>query len=103
MLHCTTTGTSFVPNRNLTGIFEGSKRMRLSHTIALSPGAPASAAALLSRLQSRLHAWRHGRALRRRYRRDASQLEHFNDRELWDLGLSRADIPAIARGTYQRD
>jgi uncharacterized protein YjiS (DUF1127 family) len=30
-------------------------------------------------------------------------LHRFNDRELWDLGLSRSDIGSIERGTYRRE
>jgi uncharacterized protein YjiS (DUF1127 family) len=41
-------------------------------------------------------------AIRRRFRRDAAQLSRFSDRDLWDLGLSRSDLPSIAEGTYRR-
>jgi hypothetical protein len=27
----------------------------------------------------------------------------FSERELWDVGLRRSDLPAIADGTYRRD
>jgi uncharacterized protein YjiS (DUF1127 family) len=40
---------------------------------------------------------------RRRSRREAAALHAFSDRELWDLGLSRSDIPGIMDGTYRRD
>jgi uncharacterized protein YjiS (DUF1127 family) len=40
---------------------------------------------------------------RRRSRRGAATLLAFSDRELWDLGLSRSDIPGIIDGTYRRD
>jgi uncharacterized protein YjiS (DUF1127 family) len=40
---------------------------------------------------------------RRRSRREAAALLAFSDRELWDLGLSRSDIPGIMDGTYRRD
>ena len=42
-------------------------------------------------------------AAQRRRRRDAAVLLSFSDRELWDLGLSRSDIPRIVDGTYRRD
>jgi uncharacterized protein YjiS (DUF1127 family) len=40
---------------------------------------------------------------RRRSRREAAALLAFSDRDLWDLGLSRSDIPGIMNGTYRRD
>lgn len=40
---------------------------------------------------------------RRRHAREAEVLHAFSDRELWDLGLSRSDIPGIIDGTYRRD
>lgn len=42
-------------------------------------------------------------AVRRQRANDAATLNEFSDRDLWDLGLSRSDIPGIVRGTYQRD
>ncbi|MEL6210251.1 MAG: DUF1127 domain-containing protein [Pseudomonadota bacterium] len=32
-----------------------------------------------------------------------AELDAYTDRDLDDLGISRADIPAIASGEYQRD
>jgi uncharacterized protein YjiS (DUF1127 family) len=40
---------------------------------------------------------------RRQRAQDVAALHRFSDRELWDLGLSRADIMGISNGTYQRD
>lgn len=40
---------------------------------------------------------------RRQRAREVQALATFSDRELWDLGLSRADLPAISDGTYRRD
>jgi uncharacterized protein YjiS (DUF1127 family) len=31
------------------------------------------------------------------------ELYSFSDRELWDVGLSRADFMAIEKGVYRRD
>jgi uncharacterized protein YjiS (DUF1127 family) len=31
------------------------------------------------------------------------ELHAFSDRELWDVGLSRADFMAIEKGVYRRD
>ncbi len=41
-------------------------------------------------------------AERRRRHRIVTELSHYTDRELADLGFSRADFPAIANGTYRR-
>ena len=48
---------------------------------------------------------RFGTALAARHRAAAEiqQLYHFTDMELRDIGLSRGDIPAIAKGMYRRD
>jgi uncharacterized protein YjiS (DUF1127 family) len=35
--------------------------------------------------------------------RELRELHRFSDRELWDVGLSRSDIPGIEHGTYRRD
>ena len=40
---------------------------------------------------------------RRTRARELGDLYRFSDRELWDIGLIRADIMAIERGTYRRD
>ena len=40
---------------------------------------------------------------RRERRLAADALHRFSDRELWDVGLSRADILSIGRGTFRRD
>ena len=34
--------------------------------------------------------------------REMRELCRFSDRELWDVGLSRSDIPAVQQGTYRR-
>lgn len=41
--------------------------------------------------------------LRRQRARDHDMLLRFSDRELWDLGLSRSDIPSVILGTYHLD
>ncbi|MBW3098138.1 DUF1127 domain-containing protein [Pseudohoeflea coraliihabitans] len=33
----------------------------------------------------------------RQYRETASQLSRMSDRELWDLGITRSDIPFVSR------
>ena len=50
----------------------------------------------------RLHrfaAWREKQAYRARI---ARELRSYSDRELFDLGIQRADIPAVVNGTYRR-
>ena len=39
---------------------------------------------------------------RRRIARTVRELETYSDRELADMGLSRTDIPAVARGELRR-
>jgi uncharacterized protein YjiS (DUF1127 family) len=55
--------------------------------------------ATVARFQN-LGAWL---AVKRTRARELRELYRFSDRELWDLGLSRSDIPAIEKGTYSRD
>jgi uncharacterized protein YjiS (DUF1127 family) len=50
-------------------------------------------------LKARFLAWR---AQRRERARIARELLSYTDRELFDLGIGRADIPAIINGTYRR-
>ncbi|HTW29534.1 MAG TPA: DUF1127 domain-containing protein [Acetobacteraceae bacterium] len=45
---------------------------------------------------------RQHRADVRERRRIERELSTYTDRELGDLGISREDIPAIARGTFRR-
>jgi uncharacterized protein YjiS (DUF1127 family) len=42
------------------------------------------------------------RAVRREYRRIADELSMYTYRDLGELGFGRADIHAIAAGTYRR-
>jgi uncharacterized protein YjiS (DUF1127 family) len=42
-------------------------------------------------------------AARRETARGLQQLHRCTDRELWDMGLSRSDFPAIIKGTFRRD
>jgi uncharacterized protein YjiS (DUF1127 family) len=54
---------------------------------------------LHARLDNLGDAW----AARRKRARELRDLHRFSDRELWDVGLSRSDLPAIANGTYRRE
>jgi uncharacterized protein YjiS (DUF1127 family) len=57
----------------------------------------------LSGLQARLARIDAAWTARRKLARELRDLYRFTDRELWDVGLSRSDLPAIADGTYRRD
>ncbi len=50
-------------------------------------------------LKARFLAWRERRRERARI---ARELLSYTDRELFDLGITRGDIPAILDGTYRR-
>jgi uncharacterized protein YjiS (DUF1127 family) len=80
--------------------------MTLAQTARLVSGSPQQVAHQASiwfaRLSSSLHRINTAWAVRRRFSRDARQLYSFSDRELWDLGLSRSDVPSIAAGTFRR-
>ena len=58
---------------------------------------------LFSRLRARIARSGAVWAERRRTARSLRQLDLCSDRELWDLGLSRSDFPAIIDGTFRRD
>jgi len=57
----------------------------------------------LSRLKAGLRSILAARAARRRRAQEMQTLYSFTDRELWDLGLGRSDLPGIMNGTYRRD
>ena len=57
----------------------------------------------LSWLQARLGRLDTAWTARRKRAREVRDLYLFTERELWDVGLSRSDLPAIADGTYRRD
>jgi uncharacterized protein YjiS (DUF1127 family) len=57
----------------------------------------------LSWLQARLDRFGAPWVDRRKRAREIRDLYRFSDRELWDVGLSRSDLPAIADGTYRRE
>ena len=56
----------------------------------------------LSRLRAQFARFGAKWAARRQAARSLRQLYLCTDRELWDMGLSRADFPAIIAGTYRR-
>jgi uncharacterized protein YjiS (DUF1127 family) len=53
-------------------------------------------------LSGLFHRLRAAWAQRRAVERQMQELYRSSDRELWDMGLSRSDLPEIARGTYRQ-
>jgi uncharacterized protein YjiS (DUF1127 family) len=62
----------------------------------------ASARPLAERWSELKHRFQDWRAARRRREQIWRELHSYTDRELFDLGITRADIPAIVAGTYSR-
>jgi uncharacterized protein YjiS (DUF1127 family) len=60
---------------------------------------PESLADRLTRLARWIADWRERRRRRAQITRE---LLSYTDRELFDLGITRGDIPAIVNGTYRR-
>jgi uncharacterized protein YjiS (DUF1127 family) len=58
---------------------------------------------LLSRLQKQISHIQTFWTVHRRREREAQALRALSDRDLWDLGLSRSDLPRVLDGTYRRD
>jgi uncharacterized protein YjiS (DUF1127 family) len=54
-------------------------------------------------LTGMFHRLRASLVQRRAVERQMQELYRSSDRELWDMGLSRSDLPEIARGTYRQD
>lgn len=59
--------------------------------------------AIVSGLRDHLGRFKAFWVARRQRARDTAALEAFTDRELWDLGLSRSDLPRLTDGTFRRD
>jgi uncharacterized protein YjiS (DUF1127 family) len=57
----------------------------------------------LSSIRARLNRLAARWSASRTWAQQMRDLHRFNDRELWDVGLSRSDIWSIERGTYRRD
>ena len=62
-----------------------------------------AASVWLSRVQAGFGRLAEFLATRHRRIQEAEVLYGFSDRDLWDLGLSRSDIPSIINGMYRRD
>ena len=67
----------------------------------VSGAAPGSS---ITPLRAKLHQlgerWRHAAKQRKQVRQTMRELSAYSDRELADLGLSRADISGVANGTF---
>jgi uncharacterized protein YjiS (DUF1127 family) len=70
-----------------------------THVLDHVAGGGASFAERWAERRQRFLAWREKRRERARV---ARELLSYSDRELFDLGISRADIPAVINGTYRR-
>jgi uncharacterized protein YjiS (DUF1127 family) len=70
-----------------------------SHVIDTTTTTAHDAASMWAETKHRFSAWRRQRASRARI---ARELATYTDRELFDLGITRADIPAVINGTYRR-
>ena len=68
----------------------------------LGLAAPSSLAHLKAQYRHALYRWRRATIQRRKIARTVHELQGCTDRELRDLGLSRADIHAVAHGSYRR-
>lgn len=81
--------------------------MRLSNDTYLIAGnqqkISTDAGKFLSAIHARLNSLAASWVASRTRARQMRDLHRFNDRELWDVGLSRADVWSIERGTYRRD
>jgi uncharacterized protein YjiS (DUF1127 family) len=54
----------------------------------------------MASIKDRFIIWRHGRRQRARF---ARELRSCSNRDLFDLGISSGDIPAVVDGTYCRN
>ena len=76
--------------------------MTVLSTLLPSTGAFRGVAALKLKQRELSLKWQRAKAEREQVFRITQELERHSDRDLADLGLSRADIPDVARGTYRR-
>jgi uncharacterized protein YjiS (DUF1127 family) len=70
-----------------------------SHVIDTTRTSTHGSTSVWTETKQRFSAWRRQRATRARITRE---LATYTDRELFDLGITRADIPAVINGTYRR-
>jgi uncharacterized protein YjiS (DUF1127 family) len=107
MLRRTMRGTSFAPLSAQAGIFEGTYEMTISNNAHLIAEGGRKTAwdinAWLSQAQAKLQRMTAFWVARRQLARELNDLYRLSERELWDMGLSRSDFPAIEKGVYRRD
>jgi len=77
------------------------KELRAMATLT-SSASPSSQTPFLDLLQPILNAFTTWRAEQRKRAQIARELATYTDRELFDLRIQRADIPAMINGTYTR-
>lgn len=70
-----------------------------SHVIDTTTNSVRGTTSLWAETTQRFGEWRAKRASRARV---ARELATYTDRELFDLGITRADIPAVINGTFRR-
>ena len=77
--------------------------MSTSPAMNVGPAPLPGLAALKAKQRQLLRRWKRFSAMQHRVARYTRELEAYTNRELSELGLDRADIPAVARGTFRRD
>jgi uncharacterized protein YjiS (DUF1127 family) len=103
MLHRTMRGASFAHSQiKQTGASEGTLTMKLFESARRHDRFEATTGDFANLLQTGLARFAAWRAARRQQSRLLRELSESTDRQLWDMGLSRADIPAVVRGAYRR-
>ncbi|MFL5279426.1 MAG: DUF1127 domain-containing protein [Rhodopila sp.] len=77
--------------------------MNLTHSARLHGPDHIGHSAVWTQLRTRFSRLAAVWADQRKLARDRQILNDFNDRQLWDIGISRSDIPAVLSGTFHRD
>jgi uncharacterized protein YjiS (DUF1127 family) len=77
--------------------------MNLTHSAQLHGSDHIGHSAVWTQLRTRFSRLATAWADHRKLARDRQILNDFNDRQLWDIGISRSDIPAVLSGTFHRD
>jgi uncharacterized protein YjiS (DUF1127 family) len=75
--------------------------MRISSSFGSANAQVRGRAALGAVLRELGMRWQRARAQRQEVARITRELQSYTDRQLTDLGMSRADIPDVARGTFR--
>ena len=75
--------------------------MRISSSFGSATAQVRGRASVGTMLQQLGMRWQRARAQDREIARITRELQGYTDRQLVDLGMSRADIPDVARGTFR--